>query len=161
MKEHRKRIGIIVAMYKKDEAIPDSCSATVLHNQTPINEQLQTDIIGEINPDSVYAYQSREDALSSSAFYSGDWWSKGYYPDDMCDDWGITPLFRRHLWVISINTIDGVPHAQAARLDTHQAINLQLEEQHLMNAYLCKSKAEAKRLAAIINANSYDIKTRR
>ena len=159
--QNRRRIGIIAALYKDDGTVPDSCSASVLHNQVSLNEQLKTDLIGTIDPDRVFAYPSEEAALTSSAFYFGDWWDEGYYPDDMCEDRGIKPLYRRYLWVVSIDTIDGVPHAQATRLDTHHAINIQLEEQHLRNAYLCKSKSEAERLAAIINANSYDIKTRR
>lgn len=151
---NRRRIGIIAALYKDDDTIPDSCSASVLHNQASLNEQLKTDFIGMIGPDRAFAYPSEEAALTSSAFYFGDWWSEGYYPEDMCEDWGIKPLYRRYLWVVSIGITDGVPYAHAARLDTHHAINIQLEERHLTNAYLCKSKAEAERFAEAINGNT-------
>lgn len=146
----RKRMGVIVALYRDDRTIPDSCSAAVLHNQAPLNEQLKTDFIGMVDPDWVFAYSSEEDARTSAAFYFGDWWSESYCPDDMCEDWGIKPLYRRYLWVVSIGIADGILHAHAVRLDSHHAINIQLEKQHLTNAYLCKSKAEAEALAKSI-----------
>lgn len=150
----RKRMGIIVALHKDDGTIPDSCSASVLHNLSSLNTQLKTDFIGMINPDRVFAYPSEEAALASRAFYSSDWWNEGYYPEDMCEEWCVEPLFNRHFWIVSIDIVDSTPRAYAARLDTHHAINLQLEEQHLTNAYLCKSKSEAEKLVEKINANT-------
>ena len=151
----RDRTGIIVGLYKDSTSIPDGFTASVLHNQASLNEQMNTGIFNLIKPDQIYAFSSENDACTGNAFYCGSWWYEGYCPDDICQEYGIKPLYKRFLWVVSINTTDGVPYAQAARLDTHQAINLQLEEQHLTNAYLCKSKAEAERLRKIINAMSH------
>lgn len=155
--QNRKRMGIIVALYKDEGTIPDSCSASVLHNQSSLNEQLKTDFIGQINPDRVVAYSSEEAALTSRAFYPSDCWNEGYYPEDMCEEWCIEPLYNTHLWIVSIDDVDTTPHAHAARLDTQKAINLQLEEQHLTNAYLCKSKSEAEKLVERINANTNEV----
>lgn len=151
----RDRTGIIVGLYRDNASIPDGFTASVLHNQASLNEQMETGIFNLIKSEQVYAFSSEKDACTGNAFYCGSWWDKGYCPDDICEEYGIKPLYRRFLWVVSIDTIDGALYAQAARLDTHQAINLQLAEQHLTNAYLCKSKAEVERLRKIINAMSH------
>lgn len=151
----RDRAGIIVGLYKDNTSISDGFTASVLHNQASLNEQINSGIFNLIKPDQIYAFSSENDACTSNAFYCGSWWDEGYCPDDICEEYGIKPLYGRFLWVISINTIDGVPYARAAQLDSHQAINLQFEEQHLTNAYLCKSKAEAEKLRKTINTMSH------
>lgn len=151
----RDRAGIIVGLYKDGASIPDGFTASVLHNQASLNEQMNNGIFNLIKPNQIYVFSSENDACTGNAFCCGSWWDKGYCPDDICEEYGIKPLYRRFLWVVSINTIDGMPHARAVRLDTHQAINLQLEEQHLTNAYLCKSKAEAEKLRETINTMSH------
>ena len=144
----RKRRGIIVSLYKDNALIPDSCSASVLHNQEPLNSQLNSNIFAMIKPDYVYAYSSEEDARTSRAFYDNYYEANDcYYPEDLCADYGVTPLYRRYLWVVSIDTANGKLRARTAKLDTRHAINLQLEEKQLANAYLCASKAEAELLA--------------
>ena len=144
----RHRAGIIVSLCKDDAVIPDSLTASVLHNQAPLNEQMRSEVFALIKPDRVFAYSSEEAALCSSAFFYGDWWNEGYYPEDLCREWDITPIYSRYLWIVSINTDARVPYARTVRLDAHQAINAQFTDHRLTKVYLCCSKAEAESLAS-------------
>ena len=148
----RKRKGIIVSLYKDNAFIPDSCNASVLHNQETLNSQLNSNIFAIIKPDFVFAYSTEEDARTSRAFYDNHYEENdSYYPEDLCADYGISPLYRRYLWVVSIDTVSGKLRARTAKLDSHHALNLQLEEKQLANAYLCASQAEAELLARNCN----------
>ena len=65
----RDRTGIIVGLYKDSTSIPDGFTASVLHNQASLNEQMNTGIFNLIKPDQIYAFSSEKDACTGNAFY--------------------------------------------------------------------------------------------